>query len=240
MRGGGDRRRARPGARRLGGADAALPDANPHAVRRFDHRKLDVGAIGKRRMVFERRTQPRKPLVVGQRAQHDALRVADGQHRRRQRSRPARRAGARRCRWAAPSRRQTGTTRPTRPRAPAAWTRPSSRRRRLAIVSRPVRRQSRATMRRQASQPVAGQLRRAAVGVEQLHRRALRRERVENQPVGADAAMAVAEPAAPTPPDRQPRQLGGGHVQEVVAVGVRLGERDHVDDLRQNASRCQP
>ncbi len=81
MAGGGDRRRARPGARRLGGADAALPDANAHPVRRFDDREFDVGAIGKRRMVFERRPQPGKPRVVGQRTQHDALRVADGKHR---------------------------------------------------------------------------------------------------------------------------------------------------------------
>ena len=72
----------------------------------------------------------------------------------------------------APSRRRTGTTRPTRR---SSTSRLDARRRLdddLAIDRRPVRATRARPDRRQASQSVAGQLRRAAVGVEQRHRRA--------------------------------------------------------------------
>ena len=50
---------------------------------------------------------------------------------------------------------------------------------------------------RQASQAVPRQLRPAAVGVEELHRRAAIAKRVQQQSVGADAVMAVADRRAP-------------------------------------------
>ena len=95
--------------------------------------------------------------------------------------------------------------------------------------------------RREPAQSVARQLGRAAVGVEELHRRAQRRRRVHDQPVGAYTAMPIAEAAG------RGRQIGGFNrlgidVEKVVAVGVRLGEgrsscRRY---FRQNARRCQP
>ena len=53
----GDRRRARAGAGRVRRADAALPDQDAHAIRRFDHRELDVGALRKPRVRGQRRAQ---------------------------------------------------------------------------------------------------------------------------------------------------------------------------------------
>jgi hypothetical protein len=83
---GRDCRRTGAGSRRLRWSDAALPDQDAHAVRRFDDREFHVRALRKVPVRRERRTQAVEPFLIWQR-RHElhTLRVADreggdGQH----------------------------------------------------------------------------------------------------------------------------------------------------------------
>src|ERR1041384_7689798 len=77
--------------------------------------------------------------------------------------------------------------------------------------------------RRQAPQAVARQLRGTSVGIEQPHRRASRTQLEQDEAVAADTGVTGTEVA------RQPRPVADAGIrrdqQEIVAVGVRLGNR---------------
>ena len=105
VRRGRHRRCRRPGARGRGRADAALPDENPHPVRRLDLDELDVGARRKRAVGGQRRPETVEAVGRRQRAQDDALGIAHPEHRGRARSRRPRPARFREGPRAGPSRR---------------------------------------------------------------------------------------------------------------------------------------
>ncbi len=91
----------------------------------------------------------------------------------------------------------------------------------------------------ETAQPVARQLRRAAVGVDEAHLRgAVRRDRVIDDTVSAEPGVAVAETAGQLV-QLQAFHLLGGHEQEVVAVGVRFRNGQHRGYGTLNALKTQ-
>jgi hypothetical protein len=72
----GDRRGTGTGPRRFGRPDTALPDQDPHAVRRINGRELDVRSLRKHGMDRKLRRYGMQALLR-HRAEYDALRVAD-------------------------------------------------------------------------------------------------------------------------------------------------------------------
>ena len=68
---------------------------------------------------------------------------------------------------------------------------------------------------------VAGNLRAAAVGVEELHGRAGFARLEDDQPVGADSSMPIAHVASERQRIRDAREVEGIDQQEVIAEGVR-------------------
>jgi hypothetical protein len=153
--------------------------------------ELDVGAGWKYWMRSECRPQPIESIEIRQWTKHDALRVADFEERGRHGFANHRDAGLTQiCRLPHPRSKcvalaftcqqmerlgtRVGFNRHCRPWSKILSPRDES---------------------REASQAVPRQLRPAAVGVEELHRRAAIVKRVEQQPIGTDAVMAVADGA---------------------------------------------
>jgi hypothetical protein len=222
----GDRghgRGTRAGTRRLGRTHAALPDPDAHPIRRVDLRKLDVRAVREDRMALQRGSHSREALFVGQGSEQDALRVADGedgrphllaagvdrggpQVRGETHAGPEGEPGARAVDERQRARTSVGRDHDLRSRHDL---------RRVAAVPDDDR--------RQRAHPVARELGRAAVGIEQPHRRALGREVVQDQPVAAGAPVAVAQ--APGRGGQVARaEIAAAHEEEVVPVRVGLGQ----------------
>ena len=88
----------------------------------------------------------------------------------------------------------------------------------------------------EAAHAVAGDLRAAGVGVEELHRRALVAQLVDDQPVRANPTVSVADLAGEGQRISEPREVEGIDEEEVVAERVRFDQLH----LRQNARRCHP
>ena len=85
---------------------------------------------------------------------------------------------------------------------------------------------SRRSRRAKRADAVPRHLGAAAVGVEQPHRRAVRRRLEDDQAIGADARVALAQ-LARQPIERHAVNTGLLDVKEVVPVGVRLRKSDH-------------
>ena len=229
-------RAAGAGAGRLGWADAALPDQNAHAVRRFHLRERDVGAIGKFRMMLDRRAERVQPRFEQRIVEQHALRVAD---RQRDGLHPLA-GGFELDRTdvlrALPSTPGTSARRRRGLRARALWHRPA-----CSIVTSCRARALADSQRSQAANAVARDFGRAAVGVEQAHadggsaqtrRSSVRRRRCRR--AGCTSPARAREIAA--------AHLRFGHEQKVVAVGVPFddGMPFGIGYTSQNASRCQP
>ena len=243
MRDGGHRRRARAGARGRGRPDAALPDQDAHAVGRLDVRELDVGAGRKSRVRRQRGAEPiearRRPA-----ARRPAPRTADCPCRACVTSSDSPATSSVSCAdvgRAGPSPRETYSAPPLRRherqrfparhrcrRAPRSSGRLAGR---CALVQHE---------RREAAQAVAGQLRRAAVGVDTAScapcRRARpcrgsgrRRRRRCDARTGARASAVRIEALGLVVRDEQ----------KVVAVGVRFGERQLSHHGTRNALKTQ-
>ncbi len=230
---GSHQRRARSGSRRGRGTAAALPDQNAHPIGGFNVGELDVRPRLKHHVVCEGGTQAPESLHRrGKLSDHDTLRVADAQDRGLEGFTAGHEphlplAGRQTHRGS----KQWASVRPADPPQPFAAG--SGVYRHLRPGSSLVTQQQRS----QSAKPVTGYLRTAAIGIQQRHRGAVRGPRIQNQPVGPDAAVPVAQFLG------QPRERLAAHrapvdVKKVVAVGVALRECDH--RLRQNASRCQP
>src|SRR5687768_2930350 len=171
MRARGDCRRTGAGAGRVGRADAALPNQDAHAIRRLHHRELHVGAFGEPFVRGQRGTQAVETFAIRQLLyQLHALRIADRQRRHGQRL-TGHVEGFLPDALRLPHGRAEGVTR----------TGPANQRQRFPpgvgvdahFVDRRPRRLFALVQYEcgQTAQAVAGQLRRAAVGVDQLHAR---------------------------------------------------------------------
>ena len=211
---GRDQRGARSGSRRQRRSDAAFPNEDAHLVRRVDLGEFDVGVFGKHLMPLEGRAEPQEPLVGRQLPQYHALRVAevhdDGLERL---------AGGddRDLPEIARQSHRGAKRRPPLPRADARQ--PFGSRRRLNREFR----LGMVQQRPKAPHAVAGHLGRAAVGIEELHRRAAGRRRVHDQAVCANAGVPITDLAG-EPIERDVRHGGLLDVEEIVAVGVGFDE----------------
>ena len=211
----GNGRSAGARARGFGRADAALPDQDADAIRRVDGRKLDVRARREVRMHRQPRREAMQALL-GDLAEHDALRVADAQG-----------DGVDECSADVD-------------RFPGDLLGPAHRGAKGITAARDLQQLEplhpglgldldgaaggQSLLRGQpggkAADAVARDLRAAAVGVEQVHRGAAGPWFERDQAVGADATVAIADVARETGTIADRRQLAAVDQEKVVAEGV--------------------
>ena len=215
------------------------PDADADARGCFDMRELHVGPIRKHRVMLDERPQPLEAIVGWQRAEKNALRVADVEHH--------------------------GTLRTRRPlellleQFPSAgpshfemWCEPFRERRATRLTPAPVSMATSALADPSCCSSNAASPRtpfpdtsEAAVAIPQLHRCRRRRSAVCDQPVGANTCMTVAEFRRANAGKSSPRDICLADAGKSLPYAWGLRKSDHVvtssrGHLRQNASRCQP